>query len=439
MRVLLKIDLVAPTIGMIVLLLGAGSAEAQPSQREPRSVSSMVTQLATAARAGDPALHAARAAVAAAEARHGAAGSTPPLVASAGIADGPGGDVAAGNVEFQVGRALFIGARVTAARAVSSAAVSAALADFGARERLIDVQVLERFVHAAGWARISQRLRRSDEWLSVADEALRSRFAAGTVRYVDVLRIRTERLQLGAELSRARAGSASALAALAGLVGPALALDTLRTMVDAAASDSASGQWRVVLADAPAVDSLSRLFADVRSASADVTRARAALLEVAAEQRPQVTGAIGLQRIGPVNGGPSAGLLLGLSSSLPFSARAAYSRARAAANADLRWATLHSDAVTAASVVAVQSARIRYDAARERLDGFDVAQLVAADAEREAALAEYGAGTLSLLELLDFERALVRVEIERIRALLDAASALSEVFGLTPLDTGDIA
>lgn len=439
MSVLQRIDLVAGAAGLLVTLLSATGAGAQPARSAPPSVSAMVERIATAARAGDPAIRAAHAAVAAAEARHGAAGSAPPLVATAGLADGPGGDVTAGNFELTVGRALFRGARVGAARALTSAAVSAALADLGARERLVEVRVLERFVHAAGWTRIAQRLRRSDEWLSVADEALRSRFAAGTVRYLDVLRIRTERLQLGAELSRARAGSASALAAVAGLVGAAISPDTLRMMVEVAATDAASGEWRALLADAPVADSLSKLFVDVRATSADVTRARAALLEVAADQRPQVSGAVGLQRIGPANGGPSAGLLIGLSSTLPFSARASSARARAAADADLRWATLRSDAATAASVAAVHAARIRYDAARERLDGFDLAQLVAADAEREAALAEYGAGTLSLIELLDFERALVRVEVERIRALLDAASALSEVFGLSPMDTGDIA
>lgn len=438
MSVLQTIDLVARTVGIVVALLNASTAVAQSSRSQLPSVASVLERISSAVRAGDPSLRAARAVVAAAEARHGAAGFAPPIVASAALADGPGGDLVAGNVEFQVGRELFIGARLAASRAASSVAVGAAIAELRARERLVDVRVLEQIVHAAGWARVAQRLRRSDEWLSVAEEALRSRFAAGTVRYVDVLRVRTERLQIGAELSRARAGGASALASLAGLVGVSLAADTLRALIDSAASDGASGQWRALLVDAPSADSLTRLFADVRAADADVARARAMLLEVAAEQRPRVSGSVGVQRIGPANGGPSVGLLLGLSSSLPFSARASYSRARAAANADLLSATLGVDAATAASSAAAQSARIRYDAARERFDGFDVAQLVAADAEREAALSEYGAGTLSLLELLDFERALLRVEVERIRALLDAASALSEVFGLSPMDTGDI-
>ena len=49
--------------------------------------------------------------------------------------------------------------------------------------------------------------------------------------------------------------------------------------------------------------------------------------------------------------------------------------------------------------------------------------------ERESALAAYRTGSLSLLELIDFERALSRAEIERIRALIDAADALADLFG----------
>ncbi|HCT57123.1 MAG TPA: hypothetical protein DGD08_07905, partial [Gemmatimonas aurantiaca] len=74
-------------------------------------------------------------------------------------------------------------------------------------------------------------------------------------------------------------------------------------------------------------------------------------------------------------------------------------------------------------------ARERYSAARERLDAFDAALLRGARDERESALAAYRTGSLSLLELLDFERALSRAEIERIRALVDAADAWADLLG----------
>ena len=47
---------------------------------------------------------------------------------------------------------------------------------------------------------------------------------------------------------------------------------------------------------------------------------------------------------------------------------------------------------------------------------------------REAALASFRTGELSLIELLDFERALARAETERLRSLLDAADALADLF-----------
>ena len=68
MRVLLRICLVAGVAGLLVALPGARWASAQAPRAEPLSVSAMVARIATAARAGDPALGAARAAVAAAAA-----------------------------------------------------------------------------------------------------------------------------------------------------------------------------------------------------------------------------------------------------------------------------------------------------------------------------------------------------------------------------------
>ncbi|MET0398863.1 MAG: hypothetical protein ABW277_18875, partial [Longimicrobiaceae bacterium] len=43
------------------------------------------------------------------------------------------------------------------------------------------------------------------------------------------------------------------------------------------------------------------------------------------------------------------------------------------------------------------------------------------------ALAAYGSGDLSLVELLDFERARARAEIQRVRARIEAADALAEL------------
>ena len=63
---------------------------------------------------------------------------------------------------------------------------------------------------------------------------------------------------------------------------------------------------------------------------------------------------------------------------------------------------------------------------------YDAAALQGARDEREAALAAYRSGGLSLLELLDFERALSRAEITRLQTLTEAADALAVLQGGAP-------
>ena len=72
-----------------------------------------------------------------------------------------------------------------------------------------------------------------------------------------------------------------------------------------------------------------------RGAGAARVRAEARRTLGIAARRPEVSGAIGVQRIGAANGGPTAGLLLGISSTLPFSARRANARATQAEDAEV--------------------------------------------------------------------------------------------------------
>jgi outer membrane protein TolC len=83
----------------------------------------------------------------------------------------------------------------------------------------------------------------------------------------------------------------------------------------------------------------------------------------------------------------------------------------------------------AASRGRLAAVRLEYDAARTRLASYDAALLVAAEEERQSALAAYRAGDLSLLELLDFERALARTTIDRWRSWLRAATAYAALLG----------
>ena len=93
------------------------------------------------------------------------------------------------------------------------------------------------------------------------------------------------------------------------------------------------------------------------------------------------------------------------------------------------------DAARAEQRAALASARARigaaverYDAAREQIALYDSALLQAARAEREGALAAYRTGDFTLIELLDFERALARAEIDRLRSRMAAADALAALY-----------
>ena len=72
-------------------------------------------------------------------------------------------------------------------------------------------------------------------------------------------------------------------------------------------------------------------------------------------------------------------------------------------------------------------ARTRYDAARARLETMDAVLLAGARREREAALASYRGGQLSLVEFLDFERAIGRADLARLEALVAAADAAADL------------
>ncbi|HEX6042676.1 TolC family protein, partial [Longimicrobium sp.] len=144
--------------------------------------------------------------------------------------------------------------------------------------------------------------------------------------------------------------------------------------------------------------------------------------------RPRFSGAVGLQRFGAGDGGGSVGLTLGGSVTLPSTARRANQAALASADAEIAAATAELDAAVALTRAELAAARERYEAARVRLSAFDAALLRGAREEREAALASFRTGELSLMELLDFERALARAETERLRSAVDAANALADLY-----------
>jgi outer membrane protein TolC len=375
----------------------------------------------------NPSLLAARAAVQAAEARVGATGFAAPLALAAEIEEVPDGInvPGAGSVRVDVEREFVSGGRRRAARSLAATDVAAARAAVAGVERRLLADSELALSRAAGWSGIASRLAAEDSLITGAEEGLRARFAVGEARYVDVLRLRTERLRIQTEraeaLAEARAGRRG-LEALAGMV------DTVGVgrLVDDAITARAATPL-AALGPPPRADSLLIGAPAVLQAEAALERARAARALLVAEQRPRVSASAGLQRFGGEGEGHSVGVALGGSVTLPGTARRANTATLAAADARIAAAVAERDAAVSSVRAFLLAATERYESARVRLTVFDAALLRGARDEREAALAGYRTGDLSLVELIDFERSLARAETERIRALLDAGTALRDL------------
>ena len=380
-----------------------------------------------------PELMARRAALAAAEMRLRATGFVPAAVLSSELEDAPNGRFGESSVRVGVEREFLTGSLRAAARDAASADVRIAEALLQAAELRSTAQALRAGVEAIGWDLVSNRLAAQDSLLQSAEVSLRTRFTVGEARYVDVLRLRTERLRVLADrsiaFSQARTGALT-LEALLG-AGDAETGDAVSRTVSVALDTTTRGTFaaflRGDLPQAPDVDSLIARSGVLQLVDAQVARAVSAQRYVLASQRPLVTAGFGVQRIGGDDGG--IGPTIGASVTLPFTARARNRATAAAAAQDVTTATALRRANLATLRGRLRTARDRYEAARGRIAAFDISLLRGAREERESGLAAYRSGDLSLIELLDFERALSRAEVERTRAIIDAASALADLVG----------
>lgn len=430
----------ACAVSLCVLGLGVPAAvHAQQGGAPTADTTALATFHATILRS-NPELLARRAALDAARARLRATGFAAPAVLSAEAEEVPHGvDVPrAGSLRLTVDREFLTGGRRTAARSFAAADTALAAADLYAAERRVLAISTQALTREAGWAAIAQRLEDEDSTLSSAEASLRVRFATGGARYVDVLRLRTERLRVETERASALTESRVARQALTALVGRAagesptmtVLLDSLvaaHSAVLVATGAGPAGARALLPPAAPDIDSLLVASGVMRSADAAVAQAQAANRLVIASQRPRLTGFVGAQRFIGDNGAYTVGPLVGGSISLPFTARTANATASAAARGDVTAALAERTATLTGVRTELLAARARYEAARARLAVYNAALLTGAREERESALAGYRAGSLTLVELLDFERALARAEIDRLTSQIDAAVALSDL------------
>jgi outer membrane protein TolC len=332
----------------------------------------------------------------------------------------------AATTRVQLEREVLIGGRGRAARTLGATEVDLAQAGLEITERRLLGRTMRGLAALYGWTRIGERLGAEDSLLAAAELSLRDRFAVGDARYVDVLRVRAERLRVQTDVAAAVAEAQGARENLTALAGGAThpAAVAFAALLDSALVGSPPFQTAV--APSPPNGLAARVVRPGPLRRRRVDHARALREVVRAEQRPRLALGLGAQvfteadarRVGPT---------LGVSLGLPFTAHRANTARAAAAGRDVAATEAEQQAALLTVRAELAIATARYAAARERLAIFDRMLLVGAREERETALAAYRNGELSLIELLDFERALARAETDQWRARMVAIAALADL------------
>ncbi|MBA3259245.1 MAG: TolC family protein [Gemmatimonadales bacterium] len=381
-------------------------------------------------RQSNPELEARRAAVAAAEARVPAAGVLGPAVLSAEVEEIPDGlDVTeAGSFRLDLSRELSGGGRRAASRAVAGQAVARARLELAMVERGLIAQAEGLLVHYLGSIAIAERLSGQDSLLTRAEEGVTTRFAVGESRYVDVLRLRAERLRTRAEIAQSRSEALRSRRILTALAGPSdSTVRRLTTTLDRLAGRALAAMDALTFPAGPSIDSLVAISSPVQLSEVTVQAAVADLRLTQAEQRTRVNASVGIQRFGAENGKHRVGPTLGASITLPFTARGAARATRLAAERNVLAARAEQRAALSQARAFLGAARDRYEAAVANAALFEAGLMRGVREERENALASYRTGALSLLELLDFERALTQAEVSQNRSRIAASEALANL------------
>lgn len=375
-----------------------------------------------------PELEARQAALEAAQARARLARFGPAAALEAEVEEVPGGVnlPGAGSISVGVSREFVPAATRRARETLAQVSVRRAALARELAGRALFAEADKHLTRASAAMAVARRLSAEDTLLAAAEDALRARFSVGDARYVDVLRLRSERLRVQGERAAAAADARAARTELLGIVVPGGG-DAGRATVDRLVGDAAAQALVGRLIELPPADTLLSLAAELRLAELRVAEADATRRVALAERRPGVTAAIGAQRFDD-EGGTRFGATVGASVPLPFTARRANEAVATAADREVAAAEAERRAAIASARARIAAAVDRYAAAREQIALYDSALLQAARAEREGALASYRAGDLSLIELLDFERALARAEIDRLRSRMAAADALAALY-----------
>lgn len=417
---------VAPLIAVACLF---AATSAVPGQQPDRDTPPAVSRLKFIVRESNPELAFRRAAVSASEAAVHAVGWGSPAALSAEVEEVPSGlDLGnAQSMRLEISKDFLPSALRRARRAAAQNEVDRARAELSLAERALNARVTRLLVRAVAEAAIAQRLAAEDSLLRAAEEGVRVRFAVGDARYVDVLRLRTERLRVQTDVASALTEARSDRRSLIALADAGAPRDSVTVLTDAIIREGSRSPVLALLSAPLDLDSLIAMSGELRLAEIEVARARSALQVVRAEQRPAIAASLGVQRFATDDGDFAVGPSAGISISLPFTAGRSRRAAFVAAEREVAAAEAWERSVRISVSSELAAGLDRYESARARVSLFDAALLTGARDERESAVAAFRTGQLSLLELLDFERALSRAEVSRLESYIEAADAIADV------------
>lgn len=309
-----------------------------------------------------------------------------------------GAEPGTANVKLGLEHVFIPHAQRTAEIAVAEAELAFATAQLhGARMRL-DSRLTRAFVEATVHRRIADRLSQEDSLLQRAEITLNARFAVGEARYIDVIRLRTERLRVQADLLDASTDVSRALLEIAAITGERLDFRILRRIP-------------LKLPSIPSdVDALIHASPAGEAARALRLQSLAQLAVAEAQGGRLVSGQLGLQRFG--DNEASIGPVVGLAVSLPLFNKRSISASVSAARLDTLAAGSNVVAAQARMRSDIESAFAEIAATAQRMLTVDERLIAAAREERQAALTAYATGDMTLAELLDFERSLSRAEVQ---------------------------
>src|SRR5438270_2277878 len=181
-----------------------------------------------------PEVAARRSAVEAAHARARAAGAASPATVTFDVDEVPGGNVAAAqSAGASLTWDLLTGGRRSLRRLVADRETDEATVQLGLAERRIVARTDQLLTRLVGSLAIGRRLAAEDSLLAAAEQALQTRFAVGDAPYVDVLRLRTERLRVQSDAAGAASDVSAHRRALLALV-PAGQASGLEPLLDSA-------------------------------------------------------------------------------------------------------------------------------------------------------------------------------------------------------------